>query len=492
MSDLTPRIPNKSLLWPDIVSGLQNLLRDVNVPVYIVGGAVRDAYLHRPIKDIDIATPGDSVRLARQIADLLCGDVFVLDAVRGVARVLVHTPAGRLMLDVARCRGDSLLDDLLYRDFTVNAMAVNLPGDLALLIDPLGGEEDIEKKQIRRCSSQAIAADPIRALRAIRQSVQLGMRIESETLRDIRTHGAQIVETSAERVRDEFINLLTVAKPAAALSVADAIGLLELIVPEIKPLHGLEQPPPHIFDAWRHTLNVIESLHSILFAISPARTDNTAAAFSLGMMTIQLDRYRHQLISHIETSWADERPHHALIMLAALLHDTGKPVAGFDKHETAGAGLVSNRAGALRLSNAEKHRLTAIIHHQAHPSLLAELTPLAIHRFWRQLGIAGVDVCLLALANYLGTVGRELDQDYWLRLVERIRFLLNAYYEQYDQLVAPPPLLDGRQLIQLLEIQPGPLVGELLNVIREGQATSKVQSVDDALLTARLYLSENT
>ncbi len=473
MSDVTPREPHRPLLWPDAVLDLQDFLADFPLPVYVVGGAVRDAYLHRPVKDIDLTVAERAIALARQIANHLKGDFFVLDTERDVGRALVNSAQGRLVIDVTRFRGADLLADLTDRDFTLNALAVDMR-NTTVLIDPLGGQQDIEAKLLRRCSPRAIVSDPIRALRAVRQGVQLGLRIEAETLRDIRANAERLTETSPERVRDEFFKLLSLPNSASALRVADTVGLLKIIIPEVERLHGLTLEAPHVFDGWRHTLAVIEYLAQLAAAIGYRRTDTTAASFGLGMVVIQLDRFRSKLNDHLHTDWPNERSHFALLTLAALLHETSAKTAAV-------------RADALRLSNAEKERLITVISHITDPIHLTEVSRRTLYRFWRALDAAGVDVCLLALADYLGTFGTELNQDAWLAIVDEVRVLLDAYFEKREEIVAPPPLLDGSQLMEALTLRPGKQVGELLELIREGQAAGEIHSVEEALSLARQH-----
>lgn len=473
MNDVTPREPRRPLIWPDAVLDLQDLLTGSVLPVYVVGGAVRDAYLHRPVKDIDLTVAEKATALARQIANHLNGDFFVLDAERDVGRALVDTAEGRLVIDVTRFRGADLLADLSDRDFTLNAMAVDMR-DSTRIIDPLGGQQDIDAKTLRRCSPHAITSDPIRALRAVRQSVQLGLHIEAETLRDIREQGVRLTETSPERVRDEFFKLLSLPNPASGLRVADATGLLKIIIPEADRLHGLTLEAPHMFDGWRHTLAVIEYLAQLVASIGYARTDATAASFGLGMVVMQLDRFRSKLNDHLQTVWPNERSHRALLTLAALLHETDAKTAAV-------------RADALRLSNTEKERLTTVIGHVTDPLRLPDVSRRTIYRFWRALDTSGVDVCLLALADYLGTFGTQLNQSAWLSIVEQVCVLLEAYFEKREEIVAPPPLLDGIQLMEALDIRPGKQVGELLELIREAQAVGEVNSVEDALSLARQH-----
>jgi poly(A) polymerase len=492
MADLTPHAPrNRPLFWSDTVMELQDALLELDLPpLYIIGGAVRDAYLHRPVKDLDLTTPqGHGIAVARQIANLLNGDVFVMDRERDVARVFARIKDGKLMLDVAGYRGADLLTDLQGRDFTINAMAVDMRGDLNHLIDPLNGEQDADQKLLRRCAPDSIATDPIRGLRAVRQSVQLTMHIESETLKDIRAHAHRLMETSPERVRDELVNLLNLDRVGAALRVADTIGLLAHIFPELTPLHGLTQSPPHVFEVWQHTLMTIEKLAQILLAISYRRTDSTAAVFDMGMMAMQFDRYRSAWNTIVEATYANERPHRAVLIMAALLHNAGKGIS--TDYITQSLKIADERAEALRLSNPEKKRLLTAIQHYRRVRDTPEFTLLEQHRFWHQLGEAGHDVILLALADYLGTVGTEIVQHDWLMLVDRSRTLLSAYHDLHEAIVKPPTLLNGNDLMTQLNLPASPIIGRLLEAIREAQVTGEVKTIEDALALARQMVDEN-
>lgn len=506
MSDdpLFPRRPQRPLRWPDFITTLQEAA--VGTPAYIVGGSVRDAFLHRPIHDIDLTTPQDAIGLARRLANRLGGDFFIMDRERDVARVLLDRPpdemgasGGRLVIDVARFRGDSLLTDLTDRDFTFNALAVDLHGDLETIIDPLNGERDLIDRVLRGCTPHAIDDDPIRGLRAVRQSVQFKARLDPTTRDAIRAAAPELARISPERLRDEFFNLLGGPSPAAALRVADALGLLACVLPELLALRDLPQPRPHTLDGWRYTLLTVEKLHALLHTISPARTDTSAATFDMGMVVMAIDRFRGPLQQHIAYQWPNERPHSSLLLLAALLHGSGKPtvaqiVDGQPQHpdyEAISAQLAEVRAVALRLSNGEKQRLATMI--AAHGLLRPDghWTDLDLHRYWRRLGLAGVDACLLALAAHLGMVGIEISQDAWIALLERTTMLLDAWYNRHDRLVAPPPLVDGSQLKTELGLESGPLVGRLLDFIREEQVVGHISTTAEALAAARAYLDAN-
>lgn len=490
MNPLTPRLPKQRiLLWSDTILDIQDRLLELDFdnPLYIVGGAVRDAFLHRPIKDIDLATVTDAIKAARKIANALNGDFYIMDEDRDVARVLLHTPDGLLTIDVAGFRGDDLLADLQGRDFTTNAMAADILGDLNLLIDPLDGEADTTTKLIRACTPSSIADDPIRSLRAVRQSVQMTFRIEEKTRNAIREYRGELMNTSPERVRDEFFKLLSLKRASAALRVAHALGLLQEIIPEVESLEGLEQPAPCVFGAWKHTLDSIEKLTGIIEVISYRRSDHTAASFGFGMLAMQFDRYRAKLNEHFAFEWPNERPHQALMVFAALLHALGR-ASDFDNADGISAKIAQKYADALRLSSGEKKRLVSMIATYRQAQIIDYWSDLNLHRFWYPLDIMGIDAIFLALADYLATYGNELEQDAWLEEVERAVMLLDAYYHRREQVISPPTLLNGNDLMQELDLTGGVIIGELLTLIREAQVTGDVASRETALTIARDYL----
>jgi len=151
---------------------------------------------------------------------------------------------------------------------------------------------------------------------------------------------------------------------------------------------------------------------------------------------------------------------------------------------------VGVRADALRLSVAERVRLVTVVRHQNLVLALEDTEPLSIYQFWRKLNEAGVDVCLLTLANYLATHGSYLKQKDWLMLVDRVRVLLDAWYDKREQLVSPPVLVDGNRLMEALQLKPGPILGELLEQIRMAQVTDQVHTDVEALAFAETYLRD--
>lgn len=470
-------------------------------PAFLVGGAVRDALLQRPVRDMDFAVPRDGLKLARKVADALGGAYYPLDEARGTGRVVFIRPdESRLVIDFAEFQGSDLMGDLRARDFTINAMAldVNQPEKL---LDPLGGAADLHAKQLRACSERTFIDDPVRILRGVRLAAAFKLRILPETRRRMRQATDLLPACSAERLRDELMYLLGGARPATSIRALDILGCLEHILPELEALKRVQQSPPHVSDVWGHTLDVLQKFELVLDVLALNYDPDLAASAHMGLLSLRLGRYREQITDFLAEPFTPERNQRPISFLAALYHDIGKPETQqidetgrirFFGHPEAGADKLARRASALRLSNAEIAHLKAVVQHHLRPILLAQTghspTRRAVYRFFRQSGRAGVDVCLLSLADVLATYGPTLTQDVWAEHLDVVRALLEAYWERPEESVAPPSLITGSDLIAELEITPGPEVGWLLEKIREAQATGRVNNRQEALTFAKRLL----
>ena len=481
-----------------------------NLPIYLVGGAVRDALLNRPTHDLDFVLDGDGIQIGRRVANTLQVPFFPLDEERGTGRVVLPYPGEdptrtgeRYFLDFASFRGPDLESDLRARDFTINALAVDVHAPDKLL-DPLGGAADLLAKRLRTCSSTSLQDDPLRVLRAVRMATTFSLRISPETRQLMREAVNGLDHISPERKRDEILRILGGNQIATALRTLDVIGALPRVFPELPALKGITQSPPHVDDVWNHTLQTIQNLEKVLEVIgSPEHDPDAAASLTLGLVVLRLGRYRQQIHAHLQKPVAPDRPWQALLFLAALYHDTGKPETRtvdedgrirFFGHDRAGTDLFSRRAHALHLSNPEIIRLKNIVRHHMRPHLLAQVDKLptrrAVYRFFRDTGDAGVDICLLALADVLGTYGTTLPQDTWNHYLDVIRELLEAWWEMPEERVSPPALLNGHDLIETFKLPPGPQIGQLLEMVREAQADGQLEDRVQALEWIENYLRQ--
>jgi poly(A) polymerase len=469
--------------------------------LYLVGGAVRDMMLHRAAPDLDFALPANGIAFARKIANQLNADFLPLDEERDTARVvLTQADGSRIFLDFASYRGENLEADLRGRDFTINAMALDVRADA--ILDPLEGAKDLHAQIIRACSPTSITEDPVRILRGIRMAAAFDCQIEKSTRAQMQEHAPELTRISAERQRDEIFKILKGPKPHDSVRGLEMLGTFPYILPELSAMKGVEQTSPHIYDVWTHTLAVLASLESIL---STLRLDHAAEGVDdpfARLLASQLGRYQERFETHFANLLNADRSVRSLLFFAALYHDVCKPETQsvgedgrihFYDHDEQGAEMAAQRGRAFNLSNDEVDRLHAIIrHHMRIHSFAARVqkekqgpSRKAIYRFFRDGGEAGIDLILLALADIRGMYGDTLTQEIWRIYLEIASKLLENYWERPQETVSPPRLIDGHELMKELNLPSGPQVGQLLEAIRENQATGKIETREQALAFAR-------
>jgi len=474
--------------------------------IYLVGGAVRDLLISRISPDLDFALPSNGISLARKVANALHADFLALDDERDTGRVIVTNEDGsRTFLDFATYRGANLEEDLRARDFTINAMAYDLRK--GTIIDPLEGGNDLRAKLIRACSPTSLSDDPVRILRAVRQAAAFGLHIDKGTRELMKQAAGQLAWTRFARLRDEVFKMLAGPKPDATMRALEMLGVLPHLMPELVAMKGVEQSEPHMYDVWTHTLAVIDYLDQIVSALRVGYDAEKTNDMFTGLLTLRLGRYREQIAEHFAKPLNVDRSLRSLLFFAALYHDVSKPETKtvdesgrtrFFDHDVKGAEIAAQRAHAFNLSNDETERLYAIIKnhmriHQFTNRLENEKEPpsrKAIYRFFRDSSGAGVDLILLGLADLRGMRAHALTIETWNIYLDVARTLLENYWERPQEIIAPPRLLDGNELMKELGLKSGPEVGQLLESIREHQAAGKIENRAQAISFAREELTK--
>ncbi len=437
----------------------------------LVGGAVRDALLGRPDADLDLAVARGAPALAERLAGRLGATAIVLDAERGVARV-----AGPgLRVDVANFRAPTLAGDLAARDFSVNALAVAvgplLAAGRARIVDPTGGLADLRARRLRPAGPGVLAADPLRALRAVRLEATLGFRLTPGGARAVRAAAPRLARVAAERVLDELVALLRLPATGRAVRRADALGVLEVVLPEIGPMRAAAQPAPHRFGVLEHSLRALEASDRVL-----ARLGDLAP-------------FGEELAAHLAEPVGGGLDRAHVLKLAALLHDVAKPetralVRGrvrFFAHDVIGARRVRAIGERLRLPERAVALLERVVRHHLRPMHLGqagEITPRARLRFYRELGPDTRDLLLLALVDAAAVTGAS-PLAVWRR-ARLIRGLLGGWAEA-ETVTAALPLLRGEDVMARYGLGPGPAVGHLLARAREAQDLGLVRTREEAL-----------
>ena len=439
----------------------------------LVGGCVRDAAIGRVDSDLDLTTdarPDEILTLVRRHADA------VWDT--GIRFGTVGTRIAGLQVEITTYRadayradsrkpevrfGDSLHEDLARRDFTVNAMALTLPA--GALLDPFGGAADLAIGVLRTPSApqESFSDDPLRMMRAARFVSQLGFRIAPETFAAMCDMAERITIVSAERVRDELVKLLLGRWPTAGLRVMVDSGLAAYVLPELPALQLEIDEHHHHKDVYEHTLTVIEQAQELES-------------------------------SHEPTSDPD-----FVLRFAALMHHVGKPRTrrlepdggvSFHHHEVVGAKLTRKRMRELRFSKADIDNVARLVelHLRFHGYSGGEWTDAAVRRYVRDAGPLLTRLHKLTRADSTTRNKRKAAQlqASYDSLERRIATLAQA-----EELAAIRPDLDGTEIMSVLGIPAGPLVGQAYRYLLEVRMDQGPLSRDQAEVLLRAWWAEH-
>lgn len=464
---------------------------------WVVGGALRDLALSRggPLVDLDLAVRGSAASYAKRLARRAKGTHVVLDAAQDIHRVVLKSGGTTAQVDAAALQGGSIAADLARRDFTVNAMALPLAPEAALL-DPYRGLADAAAGTLRAVSEKAFVEDPLRALRAYRIGAQCRLEPEAKTVLWAKRHRALLASCASERVRAEVMGVLGVADSAAWLRRMDAGGVLTAVLPELEASRRCALVYYGKGGVLRHALDTVERLDFLT-----ASLDDVWPAHAAGVRAA------------LAAAPGGTQGHPALLRLGGLLHDVSKPETAkrqggrlrFFGHEAKGAEKSAGILGRLRFSREETDWVSTWVLHHLRPGNLAAagaVSDKAVFRFFRDLGPKGVGqllVCWADHASYLspGDVLRTLphalqepgrpmprwavgDAAKTVHHMRVVSWLLDRWFRA-PEASRPELLLDGRDVMKALKIKPGPRVGELLRGLAEAQAEGGVRSRKDAL-----------
>ena len=477
-----------------MVNKAATFLSSKGISGYLVGGTVRDGLLGRPTHDIDLAVGGQAVTLAREFADANGGAFVLLNDEHQVARVVLHADGREWRIDFVALQG-SLGEDLAARDFTIDAMAVSLNESFGgkagvEVIDPLGGLADLVDERIRSCGENVFQSDPVRMLRAVRLSVTLGFMIDPSTSALIKRDAPLVTEVAGERIRDELARILEIPKAAASVRALDRLGLLLPIIPELRDSKGVVQPPEHYWDVFEHSVETVYFTEVVLRIPGVTTTANI----------IREVPWNPDVESHFQTPVGAAITRVGLIKLAALFHDIAKPETKtvdekgkmhFFGHPEEGAEKIIAIMKRLRFSSKETEFVEKLVKYHLRPGLIngnLELpTKRAVYRYYRDTQPVSVDLLYMNLADYLAARGPLLEIDEWKRYSAKVRHIYNTRVDE-PVVVAPERLVDGNFLMQSLNLTPGPIVGELLEIVREAQAAGEIKTREDAVALSKSEL----
>lgn len=433
---------------PKAAAELARAFRLAGFRLALVGGPVRDALLGRNGNDLDFTTdarPEESMKILKGWTDATWDT--------GIAYGTVAGKKGDVTAEITTFRkdsyseksrkpeveyGDSLEGDLRRRDFTVNAMALEICDSENIFVDPFGGLQDLVAKQIRTpiSAEELFSEDPLRMMRAARFAAQLGFNVDNEVIKAITAMKERLTIVSTERIREEFVKTLMSADPRRGLILMVETGLCEYFLPEL-PMLRLEIDEHHRHkDVYEHSLIVLEQA--------------------------------------IEMETRLGGPN-LTIRLAALLHDIGKPKTraliegggvSFHHHEVVGSKMTKKRLKELRFDRETIDDVSTLValHLRFHGYGGGEWTDSAVRRYVRDAGDLLLHLHVLTRADCTTRNVRKAQAlaATYDQLEERIDQLA-----QEEELAAIRPDLNGNEIIEILGIKPGPLVGKAYDYLLE-------------------------
>lgn len=451
----------EELINHPIIRHVGRLFATAGFELYLVGGSVRDALLGRESDDFDFATsaaPEQTLAVVRGFADDIWQigmDFGTIGLAKAQSKLEITTFREEKYLESSRhpevTFAPTIETDLSRRDFTINAMAIKLPG--GDFIDPFNGLTDLASGRLRTPISpeQSFTDDPLRMLRAFRFAAKLEVTPGKDVVEAIIEYGQRLSIVSRERIRDELSKLLTSPMPGRALTGLVDTGLAARFLPELAEMGRLRDPANRHKDVLKHTLMVVENVEPTL-----------------------------------------------VLRLAALLHDVGKSKTKtegpdgihFFHHEVVGAKMARKRLKALRFPTKIIDEVTTLIesHMRFHTYRLG-WSDKAVRKYVREIG-----------AEHLPGLGKLVRADCTTQnesLAKKYGRLLDELEERIDELesaeesakIRPP--LDGNEIMEFLQLKPGPEVGKVLNMLLEARLDDQIRTKQEAYDMTRDWAEKN-
>jgi putative nucleotidyltransferase with HDIG domain len=452
-------------------------LAEIIPEAWLVGGTVRDRLLGRETADFDVATAGSAAEVARALGREAGGFAFELSEAFGAWRIVAHDRTWQV--DVLPLNGATIEEDLGRRDLTINAIAAPLGS--AGYVDPFGGLEDLSMRRLRAVSPVAFERDALRTLRLARLACELGFGVDAATQGLARAAAPGLADVAPERVFAELRRVVCAPAALAGIELMDAIGVTDVVLPELAALRGVEQSRFHHLDVFDHTRSVLAEV--IGLEADPERLAGANA---------------RALTRFLDEPLANDLTRGQALRFGALLHDIAKPQTRavtpqgrvtFMGHDQAGARLAGEILGRLRASERLREHVAALTRHHLRLGFLVHEMPLsrrAVYDYLHATAPVPVDVTVLSVADRLATRGDNAERAIASHL-ELARQMLAEGLAWVDD--PPRPPVRGDELAEALGIAPGPMVGDLLAELQAASFSGEVATREEAIARARQLIA---
>ncbi|MFN3598697.1 MAG: HDIG domain-containing metalloprotein [Aquificaceae bacterium] len=469
---------------------------------FVVGGWVRDRILGDPVGyhiDIDLLVTCDPRDIAKKLSEKIGGSYFEFEK-KGlfikrptIATVVLRLFPYKYRFDFAKIEGrdleKSLVEDLLSRDFTANAMAVSLDDLLsigakqAIIYDPAHGIEDLEEGLLRPVSLKNLQEDPVRILRGFRLAVEKNLNLTEDFYEFVRKKGRLLKRAPVERITLEFFKILRAKDSYRVIKDLYDHGLLQTLFPDTERWKEIkDQGEHHIYPLEEHLFKVLEALEKVLEERDIYLPADMLKDF--GKMEVYGE------FSDIE-----------LLKLSALFHDIAKPHTfeikngkiTFYNHNKVGAEIVSQYGKTYKWGEFATRFVSKLVEEHLRPFYLREalskgqLTDRGRANFWRECEDIASHLFLHAIADAIGSGDTEEE----IRELLKTTHDLISYKREKLSKVPTKSLLKGDEIIQILGIGQGPLVGKIKKALEEAQMDGKVSTREEAIEFVKNYYKSN-
>ncbi len=443
-----------------------DLLKSESYEIYLVGGIIRDTFLNKENHDKDIIVCDiDAKIFAQKFADKYNCAFVPLDETNNIYRVVFPDKVN--YIDITNPINNSLEEDLKRRDITINSIAYNIKTDE--IIDINNGIDDIKNGVIRAISEENFIEDPLRIIRAYRFASTLGFEISKETLNIIKKHTDKIIHPAIERINMEILKLFGGKYAHKILLEMDKTGIIDILFPIMLDVKKVPPNTHHHLDLFNHSIETVKQIQTI-YEISEKAVKEHLDTIDFGGET---------RLAHLK--------------LAGFLHDIGKFSTWtieengrhrFIGHDELGANIAKGILKKQKYSKKQIEYITFIIRHHIYPSSVVSapnINDKIYMRYVRKAGENSIDLITVAKADRLSARGVEVSDEMVQKNISDLNKLQDFYLKVKPTLKPLPKLIDGKEIMQILNISPSRELGEIINKLHEEQLEGNITTKEDAI-----------